>query len=295
MSKLILGCGYLGLRVARLWQAAGEAEVWAVTRSAARAEEFRRLGLRPLIGDITLPESLTRLPPVEDVLFAVGYDGRPGGPTIGEVFVRGLAGVLERLGQRPRTFTYISSTGVYGQNQGEWVDETSPCAPTREGGRACLAAEQLLEASPIAQQALVLRLAGLYGPGRLPRLADLRTGKPIAAPADGYLNLIHVDDAARIVVDLVAHASTPLKLAVADGSPVLRRDYLGELARLLGAPEPRFAPPEAGSHAAARATADKRIDNGRLRQRLTVPLHYPSYREGLRAIVQSGTEEGADR
>ena len=92
---------------------------------------------------------------------------------------------------------YISSTGVYGDADGEWVDETTPCRPAREGGKACLAAEQVLAEHPLGKRSVVLRPAGIYGPDRIIRAEALRRGEPIDAPADGYLNLIHVDDLDR--------------------------------------------------------------------------------------------------
>ena len=97
-------------------------------------------------------------------------------------------------------FIYISTTGVYGTAGGEWVDEETPPDPQRDGGRASLAAEQVLAAHPLGARSIILRLAGIYGPGRVPFLDKLRAGEPIPAPSAGYLNLIHVDDAAAVVV-----------------------------------------------------------------------------------------------
>jgi nucleoside-diphosphate-sugar epimerase len=166
------------------------------------------------------------------------------------------------------------------------VDEDSPCQPIREGGRASLAAEDALRASKFADRAIILRLAGIYGPGRIPRAADLAAGKPIDAPATGWLNLIHVKDAARIVVLAEERIEPPKLYVVSDGQPVVRGDYYRELARLLGAPEPRFIEPAADSPAAQRAASDKRINPQRLFADLQPSLHYPSYREGLAAIVR---------
>ena len=94
---------------------------------------------------------------------------------------------------------YISSTGVYGQTDGTWVDESTECRPTRAGGQACLAAEQLLLQSAWAARTLILRLAGIYGPQRLPRLRQLQSGESLDTAPLGLLNLIHVDDAAQVV------------------------------------------------------------------------------------------------
>src|SRR5690606_16214094 len=105
----------------------------------------------------------------------------------------------------------------------------------------------------------VLRLAGIYGPGRVPYLDKLRANEPIAAPSEGWLNLIHVDDAARIIVAvdrwLAERESSdgPHVFCVSDGSPVARGEYYAEAARLIGAPPPRFTTPPSDSPAAARA------------------------------------------
>lgn len=282
-SKFIVGCGYLGERVAQLWREAGE-QVAVLTRSERRGEEFAKAGFAPVVGDITDPASLKGLPAAPTILFAVGHD-RAAGRSIEEVYVDGLRNLIAALPTPPQRFVYISSTGVYGQLEGEVVDENSPCQPTREGGRACLAAEQMLRESAIGKRAIILRLAGIYGPGRIPRVEDIRAGKPIAAPPDGVVNLIHVDDAARIVLAVEA-LSPPRIYVVSDGHPVARRDYYGELARLLGAPTPTFTPPSPTTHLAQRAGSDKRVSPARLYGDVSLQLQFPTYREGLADILR---------
>ncbi len=288
MAKLLLGCGYLGRRVAEVWHASGET-VHVVTRSVEHARQFRQQGLTPIVADVARPATLVDLPSAETVLYAVGFD-RTAGLSIHEVYVKGLEAVLDALPATTGRIIYISSTGVYGQTGGDWVDEDSPCRPERDGGRACLAAEQLLAAHRLGQRAIILRLAGLYGPGRIPRRRELLAGTPLPVPADGYLNLIHVDDVARRVVPAAQQAPVPRTYLVADGHPVLRREYYLELARLLGAPTPTFEAPASGSPAAARASSDKRASNRRMLEELRVKLAYPSYREGLSAILAAEAE-----
>ena len=148
-------------------------------------------------------------------------------------------------------FILISSTGVYGDAGGEWVDEQSPCHPTHEAGRALLAAEEVLRRHPLGSQGIILRLAGLYGPGRLP-LAGLSSAEPLAVAADNLVNLIHVDDAAAVVLAAERRAQPPRTYLVADGRPVPRREYLSYLAELAGLAAPRFREPTAAARAAPR-------------------------------------------
>jgi nucleoside-diphosphate-sugar epimerase len=285
MAKLIFGCGYLGKRVAELWKSAGST-VFAVTRSSDRAAQFVSAGLQPIVADITAEQKFQIPPEVRTVLFAVGYD-RASGRSIQEVYADGLQRVLGSLPQTVERLIYISSTGVYGPTSaGDWVNEDTDCQPTREGGKASLAAERLLQNHPVfASRGIILRLAGIYGPGRIPRAHDLAAGKPIDAPAGGWLNLIHVDDAARIVLLAENSGRSPRLFAVSDGNPVVRGDYYRELARLLRAPEPSFIAPDPTSPAAQRAGSDKRVDNRRLCEELGPQFQFPSYRQGLASIV----------
>ncbi|HEY1785296.1 MAG TPA: SDR family oxidoreductase [Pirellulales bacterium] len=291
MAKLVFGCGYLGHRLADGWRAAGET-VYVVTRSAARADVLGAQGLTPIVADVVQPGTLAGLPAADTVLYAVGYD-RTTGASIRQVYVDGLAHVLAALPPATGRIVYISSTGVYGQTGGERVDENSECLPVREGGRACLEAERLLAAHPLGARAITLRLAGLYGPGRIPSRQQLMAGGPLAIPADGCLNLIHIDDAAGVVLAAERHAPLPRLYVISDGQPVERRMYYEELARLLGAPPPRFVAAPPGSEALARSASDKRIDNARMLAELAIQLAYPSYREGLAAIVAG--EQAADQ
>lgn len=293
---LLLGPGYLGSRVARLWKAEGR-PVYVVTRTAERAHELAALGYTPLVADVSdataMHAALAEIPPPDTVLFAVGYDRNatvsPRAATIHDVYAGGLANVLAALPAQTGRVIYISTTGVYSQTGGEAIDEDSPTEPTREGGIASLAAERTLAASPFASRGIVLRLAGIYGPDRIPLAEKLRRGEPLAVPAAGAVNLIHVDDAARVVLaaeklDLSASES-PRIYNVSDGHPAIRGEYYAELARLIGAPAPKFTTPAADAPATSRASSDKRISNARLLRELSITLQFPTYREGLAAIV----------
>ena len=281
--KLIFGCGYLGNRVAERWLAAGD-RVVAVTRSPEHAAELQKRGLQPLVADVTRPETLGSLPIAETVLYAVGFDPR-GGQSRQRVQVEGLGVALDALPAVTQRLVLISSTGVYGQNAGQWVDEESPCRPTREAGRAMLAAEQLLAGHRLGPRTVILRLAGIYGPGRLPHMTDILAGKPIAVEPGSYLNLIHVDDAAAAVLAAEVRPKPPRTYVVSDGHPADRRQCYRDLAELLGAPPPQFSDPSPEFLASHHSGNNKRVGNARMLAELGVRLSYPTYKEGVAAAV----------
>jgi nucleoside-diphosphate-sugar epimerase len=220
----------------------------------------------------------------------VGYDrsASAGSSTIEEVYAGGVKNVLAALPIETGRFIYISTTGVYGPASGEWVDEATPPDPRRDGGRASLAAEQILAAHPLGARGVILRLAGIYGRARIPFIDKLRSGEPIPAPVSGYLNLIHVVDAAEVVLaadTLAPFENTPRVYCVSDGHPVERGEYYSEIARQISAPAPKFVDPDPNSPRAARAESNRRISSERMLAELRVELAYPDYRAGLAAIL----------
>jgi len=283
MSKLIFGCGYLGVKVAQRWRAAGET-VYAVSRSRSRADNLANMGLSPIVADVT--RTSVKIPPVDGILFSVGYDRENSLVPIQEVYVQGIQNALSSVTDSVHRFIYISTTGVYSQTSGEWIDEAAECAPQRPGGIASYQAEQVLRNSSAYPRSIILRLAGIYGPDRVPRINELRAGVPLTAPHDGFLNLIHVDDAATIIGKCFEYRHAPALFNVSDGHPVERGEYIREIARILGAPPPTFQTPDASAPATHRATSDKRIHCDRIRKELGVTFQYPSYREGLAAILE---------
>ncbi len=283
MTRLIFGCGYLGQRVGQRWIARGERPV-AVTRSEEQAQALVHLGFQPLVADVTRPETLKNLPTAETVVYAVAY-GRTNSASRTRVQVDGLRAALDALKQPPRRFIYISSTSVYGDLHGDWVDEQTPCKPDREEGRVAWAAEQALRAHPLGADAVVLRLAGLYGPDRIPRLGDLVAGQPLTLAADAMVNLIHVDDAATVVLAAVERAPAGDTLLVSDGHPVLRREFYRFLSERLGLPPPTFLEPDPAERSSRRGFGNKRICNAHMLKTLGVTLQYPTYREGLVAVL----------
>lgn len=288
-TRLVVGCGYLGTRVAARWLAAGD-RVFGITRSPARADALAAIGITPIIHDVTrvaestLSDPLRTLPAVDTAFWAVGFD-RASGTTHRDVHVDGLARLLDALRGTPRVIL-SSSTGVWGDEGGGIVNEDTPTSPGREAGRVLVEAESLLRCHAKGP-GIALRFAGLYGPNRLPRLDDLKAGRPIAADPDSWLNLIHVDDAATIVCAIAAAAAPRPLYVVSDGHPVQRLDWYGRLAELTGSPAPNWEP----SMPRARG-ADKRVDPTRLFRDLAIRLAHPDPLRGIEAILAAGCASG---
>jgi len=285
----MIGCGYLGERVACTWKADGD-EVTVMTRSLERAEQLARTGFKPVIGDVMQPQTLNQLPRADVVLYAVGFD-RSSGHAKRAVYVDGLRNVLAEIGSRCQRLIYISSTSVYGQNSGELIDESSPAESHEENGRICREAESVVweffdrTAARESRGAIILRLAGIYGSGRLlTRIEQLRRGEPLSGNPEAWLNLIHVDDAVRAIKAAEQRGRPGETYLVSDDRPLRRVEYFSALAEKVGAPPPRFV--ELAADAIERRQFNKRCDNRRLRQELGVDLQYPTVIDGLAALPE---------
>jgi nucleoside-diphosphate-sugar epimerase len=271
-DKLVIGCGYLGRVVAARWKSAGD-RVIATTRTPKRAAELRALGYEPVVCDVLRPASLLALPrSVATILQCVGFD-RGSGVSIRAVCVEGLAHVLSALSGWRGRFIHVSSPSVYGQTGGEEVDEDAATQPAEEAGRVALEAELLLaERRP---DAIILRFAGIYGPGRLLRAREIVAGEALAADPETWLNLIHVEDGAAAVVAADERGRPGAVYNIADDRPVPRRQFYTHLAAVLRAPHARFLPPP------GTRDANRRIANRRMKQELGVSLLYANSIEGL--------------
>ena len=278
-NVLIVGCGYLGTALGLRLAAAGST-VWGL-RSKPQSLPA---AIQPLAGDVTLPESLRDLPRGLDVVFyMVGAAGRTAA-AYQAAYVDGLQHVLEALQQqhqRPRRIFLISSTGVYAQQHGEWVDESWPTEPTHFSGQCLLAGEQLLHASPF--ETTVVRLAGIYGPGRTRLIDSVRQGTAVCPMGeDVYLNLIHVDDCVGALSRLMRLAyPAPLYLAV-DHHPTEQGALLRWIAAQLGVQPPPF-------EAVPGSIKQQRRSNKRCRNTRLVAagyaLRYPSFHSGYAALL----------
>lgn len=287
-TALIAGCGYVGHRVAQCWRSSG-IETFAISRDPAKGEQLAGEGILPVMLDLSSPEQWPELPVVDVVLWSVGFDRRAGADRT-RVWVDGLRELLNCV--RFRTghgrVIYTSSTGVYGDSGGEEVDENTVACPDSEGGKACLAAEQVLRdfSRRTGHAVTVLRLAGIYGPDRLlRRITDLQNGTPITSPPDDWLNLIHVDDIAR-VVDAVAKSEDSFALRlmnVVAANSVTRRTYYSTLAELASAPAPVFdvaAAKELTGNRSGRGSGNRRVIS-RVRSHLKVEFLFDDVRTGL--------------
>ncbi len=282
-GTLIVGCGYIGTGVAAALKALDGGPVYAVTRSRKRADDFAAAGYEPVIADWTDRRTLSALPPCQRVLVAVSYDSKSG-VSREDSQVGGLSNLLDFL-PTSTDICYLSTTGVYHQSDGQWVDETSPARPIGEGGKAHLRAESLLHRRRPNSPWTILRLAGIYGPRRIPRVADVLAGRPIEGPNCGYLNLIHRDDAVSAILAAWTRRQDRRKLyLVADDQPVIRSRFYQQIAVQCGVPEPAFAANDKPS-LSARSASNKRIWNRRLRRDLLPQLHFPTYVQGLTDLL----------
>ena len=260
-----------------------------LTRSPEHAAEFSALGWEAVVGDVTDAGSLAALPAPDVALHSVGFD-RSSDQTREEVAARGAKNLLASPAGGAGRYLYISTTGVYGQSAGEWVDEDSPTAPDRPGGAANLAAERAVAEYFAARfgGAVILRPSGIYGPGRVMRSAEqVRSGEPVRGRADAWLNLTHVEDLAAAVC-LAADAQEPAsRYLVSDDRPLTRRDYYTLLAERLGGPPPTF------TGAGGRVDGlGKRCRNDRIKADLGWSPEYPTAAHGLDQALAVGAGPG---
>jgi nucleoside-diphosphate-sugar epimerase len=275
MRVLIAGCGYVGSEAGARLVRRGH-RVWGLRRSAAPMPE----GIEPIEADLLGPELASRLPKVDGVIYAVSSDSRD--PEAYEAaYVTALEKLLLALPTRPRRLLYVSSTAVYGDSGGDWVDETTPPDPQDFRGHILLRGETLARAG--AQEGVVVRLGGIYGPGRTRLIERVRAGEA-RCPGGGPLwsNRIHRDDAAAMLVHLLEHlAPAPVYLGV-DDEPAPICEIYRWVAELLGASAPETDPE------LSRDRTNKRCSSARIRTAGFKPT-FPSYREGYRALIEEGS------
>lgn len=284
----IVGCGDIGRRVARLWLER-KAPVSALARRPESAAQLRENGIDPVAGDLDDATSLRGLPLQDCLLY---YFAPPPSEGITDPRMRSLLDVLETDHQFPAKIVYISTTGVYGNCDGGWVDETSATQPQTDRGRRRLDAENALRGwgRHHAVSVVILRVSGIYGPGRLP-IKALETRRPVLDETQsGYTNRIHSEDLANICVVAAERGRTDGIYNVSDGQPGTLAGYYNSVADVLGLARPPVinraeAEQVLGDAMLSYLRESRRIDSSRLRDELGVELKYPTLEAGLAASL----------
>lgn len=289
MRLFIFGFGYSARAVVARMRPRLEA-VWGTTRDAGKLAEIEALGMTPVLFDSAssqVPPPFTReelaaaLAQSDHVLISIAPD-QAGDPVLNHYRA-------ELAALKPKALVYLSTVGVYGDHDGAWVDEASDCRPVSKRSRQRLAAEAAwrLFAAETGVPVAIVRLAGIYGPGRGPFEKIRRgTARRIIKPGQVF-NRIHADDIGRIVEAALLKRADGI-FNGADDEPAPPQDVLAHAAELLGAPLPpeiAFETAELSPMARSFYCENKRVDNKAIKDELEVMLAYPTYREGLRAVL----------
>jgi nucleoside-diphosphate-sugar epimerase len=295
-ARLIVGCGYIGLQVAKLWIESGDV-IYATSRSHERCQSLQALGIRPICWNwYTDPAALLSVIDCEldTILVAVSHAAVEGVDPR-ETHTLGL----DRLGAVSQLngadWIYLSTTGVFAETQsGEVLDESAVVSPKRPGSIAAWAGEQWMNENR-PTQSVVLRPAGIYGPERVPNWRAVRDSVPLQMDPASYLNLIHGLDLARAIEYVSNHEMSYRLYCLSDNRPVTRSEYYQFIAKLGHWPQPIFqAQPifqksTEGPHVSRRSAANKRICADRFWNEARLPLEYPSYVEGLTSLLRNAS------
>ena len=287
MNVLIVGCGYVGLALGAELVKQGHS-VCGVRRTSGGAKELSDAGIRLLVADITSPKTLPMLSERYDwVVHCVSTSGG-NARDYERVYLQGTRHLLSWLSlSPPRKFVYTSSTSVYGQIDGSAVDETSTISADSDTVRVLVAAEQLLlEAAQTGFPAVVLRLAGIYGPGRAHWLEQARRWPAKAeGVADRFVNMVHQRDVVGAIEACLERAKPGQIYNAVDDEPVKLRALLAWLSTRLhlptqqAAPSPQLLPQKRG-------LTNKRVLNRKLKEELGYRFQYPTFREGYDSLIR---------
>jgi len=251
------------------------------------AVELQAAGITPVLADITRPESLARFAPGYDWVVHCVSSGGGSPDDYRRLYLEGMRNVLGWLGSHPpQKLVYTSSTGVYGQNNGELVDETSVTEPAADTARILLETEKLLlDADQVP--AVVLRLAGIYGPGRGYWLNQFLNGEArLEGRGARFLNMIHRDDAVGVILAALQRGRPGETYNAVDDEPVPQLACFEWLSHTLRRALPPAVPVPEGP-ARRRGATNKQVSNRRLHQELDYRLKYPNFREGFAALLRS--------
>ena len=279
MRVLVAGCGDVGTALAIELTKAGDT-VFGLRRHAARLPA----PIVPVSADLADPATLENLPEVDAVVYTAAAD-QSTDDAYRRAYVDGVRHLLVSPAltrHRAERFLFVSSTAVYAQDDGGWVDETSPTEPTNFRGKRLIEGEKLVSDSGVTP--VVLRLAGIYGPGRTRLIDKVRSGRAtLSAGPPRYANRIHRDDCAGALAHLLRLENpAPLYLGV-DDTPVAMNEVYAWLATALGAPGPSTESTPSMEAFSFEGT-NKRCSNARLRAS-GYRFRYPTYREGYGALI----------
>jgi nucleoside-diphosphate-sugar epimerase len=270
LKILLAGCGYVGTALGERLVALGH-EVWGLRRDpSSLPSSFHKLA-----ADLASPADLAALPRDLDQVVYSASAGEASDAAYQRAYVTGLRNVLAALaGSALRRIFFTSSTAVYAQADGSWIDETSETAPRHFSGVRTLEAETLLRQAPVPST--ILRCAGIYGPGRTRLIESVRQGTALLS--DRFTNRIHRDDIAGAIAHLIQQDLSEDLLVLSDDDPAPQRDVVAFLAERLG-----VALPDGSVEASGRG-GHKRCRNGRLKA-TGYRLAYPTYRDGYAAML----------
>jgi nucleoside-diphosphate-sugar epimerase len=287
MRVLIIGCGYVGLPLGAELARLGH-EVFGLRRTKSDDTELITARIFPLTADITNRATLSNLPRPFDWVVNCAASGGGDAESYRRLYFDGTRNVIEWLSSSlPRKYVYTSSTSVYAQNDGSVVTESDFASPETDTGKVLVATEKILlaAASETKFPATILRLSGIYGPGRGYWLKQFLNGEArIEGVGERYLNLIHRDDVIGAIIAALNRAPVGSVFNATDNEPVTQRDFFEWLAKRLNKPLPPNVPE--GSTERKRGASNKRVSNSRLRQQLGYEFKYPTFREGYEAEIQ---------
>jgi nucleoside-diphosphate-sugar epimerase len=282
---LTLGHGYVARHLASALLAQGW-QVTGTTRNPERLPEIAGSGAAPLLFEASRPEALHAAVARAGHLLVSAAPSPAGDPILP------LLGPALRAADHLAWIGYLSTTGVYGDHDGAWVDEESPCRPASARNEARLRAEaEWLDLAQAGRRVTVFRLAGIYGPGRNALLRVAGGEARMVIKPGQFFSRIHVRDIVQALTASIAAKERTGLYNVADDEPAPPEAPLSLAAELLGLPPPpRVAFEEAELSDMARSfySENKRVSNRRMKEALGVRLLYPTYREGLRALHAAG-------
>lgn len=290
MRALIVGCGYVGLPLAHELFKQGH-QVFGMRRSPSADEKLKAAGIVPLPADITKPESLARLPRDFDWVVNCAASGGGDAEAYRQLYLQGTRNLIEWLALgsagAPR-IVYTSSTGVYGQNDGSVVDETSPTEPAVETAKVLVETEKVLLAAARDNHfpAVVLRVAGIYGPDRGYLLRQyLKHEARLEGSGGRFLNMIHRDDLIGVIIAALRSGRAGEIYNAVDDEPVSQLRFFQWLAGKLGRELPPAAPENAEANR-KRGVTNKRVSNRKLKLDLGYQFKYPTFRQGCTAEIE---------